>query len=279
MKIDYLPPSPALASCISIHCEMSGFGVRCTEAIPALLAQLHIRLAGSAVFRFADGRSVQAPPLALCGPTNGAFEVEFSPDYHFHSIGFLSVGWSLLARLPAIDLADQVLDASLLWPAAATRRVIDLMHEARDARQRSAVLDDFLIAMIRQDDRDVDRRALAVDHWLETDPSMSLDRLMGSLELSARQAGRVSQTMHGASSKLLAIKYRALRAASRITLEGAAGLEIAMADYADQSHLIRDFRRFVGVTPGQFLDKQHIARLTMAGRWHAGARRPLVMWS
>ena len=279
MNIDYLPPAPALASCISIHCEMSGFGQRRIETVPALLAQLHIRLAGDAIFRFPDGRRLAAPRVSLCGPTNGAFEIELSPDYHFHSIGFLSVGWSLMARLPAIDLADQVLDAALLFPASDMERLLDRLHSATTMAQRSTIVDDYVLASLHARTVHVDRRAHAIDHWLESDPGMSLDYLMGSLDLSARQAGRLTQTLHGASSKLLAIKYRALRAASRITVHGRAGLEAAMDDYADQSHFIRDFRRFVGSTPGQFLEQQHIARLTMAGRWNAGARRPLVMWS
>ncbi|UZW57987.1 hypothetical protein NUH86_22160 (plasmid) [Sphingobium sp. JS3065] len=53
-----------------------------------------------------------------------------------------------------------------------------------------------------------------------------------------------------------------------------------MESFADQSHLIRDFRRFVGWTPTAFArDRRNIAYATLEGRSRAGAVRPLSLLS
>ena len=76
------------------------------------------------------------------------------------------------------------------------------------------------------------------------------------------------------------MKYRALRTAALMCRSDSAGMTDALPDYADQSHMIRDFRRFVGWTPAAFLrEHQNIAAATLSGRRKAGAVRPLVLWS
>ena len=59
-----------------------------------------------------------------------------------------------------------------------------------------------------------------------------------------------------------------------------AAMAVASQAYADQSHMIRDFYRFVGWAPATFLrEHQNIAAATLLGRRMAGAVRPLVLWS
>ena len=54
-----------------------------------------------------------------------------------------------------------------------------------------------------------------------------------------------------------------------------AAMAVASQAYADQSHMIRDFYRFVGWTPATFLrEHQNIAAATLLGRRMAGRRSP-----
>ncbi len=280
MEIAYILPSPALAPYISVHCEMSGFGETRTETIPSLLGQVHIRLAGEAKCHFADGRSFPMPRVSIWGATNSAFRIEMSADYHFHCIGLLAVGWSQVITVPAHELADQVLDAELLWPAAEIDALVDRLCATRSMAERMPIIDTWALQAISLSRASFDRRAFGVDRWLESSGGLCLDALAKRLDISHRQVRRLTQSLHGASPKLLAMKYRALRAAADIAVHGAGRLDDAVTGYADQAHMIRDFRRFVGWTPQRYLDeRQHIARLTMAGRWQAGARRALALWS
>ena len=76
------------------------------------------------------------------------------------------------------------------------------------------------------------------------------------------------------------MKYRALRTAALMCRRDGAAMAVASQAYADQSHMIRDFYRFVGWTPATFLrEHQNIAAATLLGRRMAGAVRPLVLWS
>ena len=57
-------------------------------------------------------------------------------------------------------------------------------------------------------------------------------------------------------------------------------MAVASQAYADQSHMIRDFYRFVGWAPGDLLARTpEYRRGNLLGRRMAGAVRPLVLWS
>lgn len=88
---------------------------------------------------------------------------------------------------------------------------------------------------------------------------------------------RIALEYYGAPPKILAMKYRALRLAAEMCQGG--GLGETLQAYADQSHMIRDFRRFVGWTPAAFQRDHNLAAATLSGRRRAGAARPLVLWS
>lgn len=78
--------------------------------------------------------------------------------------------------------------------------------------------------------------------------------------LSPRQLRRRFQTLVGLSPKELA-RIRRLRAsAAAAVLEELSWCEVtADAGYADQAHLVREFRNLLGVTPGEF--EQHARRI------------------
>src|SRR5690606_710503 len=120
----------------------------------------------------------------------------------------------------------------------------------------------------------------AADHWLEHSGDLSVDILADAADVSRRHLQRRMLDIYGAPPKAIAIKYRALRAASQMATRPTAVLSELLSDYADQPHFTRDFRRFVGMTPGAFLKGGAvIAAGTLLGRYKAGARRPLALWS
>ena len=90
-------------------------------------------------------------------------------------------------------------------------------------------------------------------------------RLIAELGVSARQVERLTKRIYGAPPKLLARKYRSLRAASLIGTSQLHWSEAAGDAFFDQSHFIRDFKRFTGLTPSQFQnDPPPVTRLTLA---------------
>src|SRR3546814_13889744 len=69
--------------------------------------------------------------------------------------------------------------------------------------------------------------------------------------MSIRAVARMTRHYYGLSPRMLARKYRAVRTAAAIA-RGETRDAAALGDaFYDQSHLIRETKRFTGATPGQ----------------------------
>ena len=88
--------------------------------------------------------------------------------------------------------------------------------------------------------------------WLAASDSPDLDDLVGATGISRRQVERKCNALYGAPPKLLARKYRALRAAVALASGDASLDEVIDRGFYDQSHLIREVKHFTGLTPRQF---------------------------
>jgi AraC-like DNA-binding protein len=116
-----------------------------------------------------------------------------------------------------------------------------------------------------------------VDEWLQSSLSPEVDDLVAAARLSRRQVERLCKRLYGAPPKLLSRKYRALRAAV-VLAKGEAGIaELLEQGFYDQSHCIREIKRFTGITPNRIQgDLNELTRLTMKRTEFAGQVAPLV---
>ncbi|WP_257558047.1 AraC family transcriptional regulator [Sphingobium sp. CFD-2] len=245
-----------------------------------MLPNLHIRLAGASGYAFAGGPISPAPRVTLLGPTSAAYAMVLAPGTEIVTTGLLPQGWMALVGAAAAELSDRIIDAAAIWGDWKIDQLCDRLVSAVGDTARVAVLESFLLQETRNLSDITLARTAMIDQWLERSAGLSLDLLCAELGVSSRQAGRLTLELYGASPKTLAMKYRALRAAAIMTSHGEAGLERAMTPFADQSHLIRDFRRFVGWTPTAFArDRRNAAYATLEGRSRAGAVRPLALLS
>ena len=102
--------------------------------------------------------------------------------------------------------------------------------------------------------------------------------LISATGLSRRQIERKCNALYGAPPKLLARKYRALRAAVAM-VEGVESVSDAVdRGFYDQSHMIREVKHFTGLTPGQICAEPSVlARLTISQRFALGDKvGPLI---
>ena len=106
-----------------------------------------------------------------------------------------------------------------------------------------------------------------VDSWLCSSPDPHIDVLVAESGLSMRQVERLTKRYYGLPPKTLARKYRALRAASALARgENLDDSDIADSFY-DQSHLIREVKRFAGLTPQQIRKREsHLLTEISTGR-------------
>jgi AraC-like DNA-binding protein len=278
MRLEYFAPSPEYLLLLTMHAAIEDVGEPTVEVLPAMLPNLHIRLAGACTYVFADGRRVSAPAVSLIGPTNGAYRMELSPDLRMAAVGFLPTGWLSLVRCSGGELADALIDGEDLWGRRACESVCDqLQAEALDGGHVGIV--ERLLSRPCRAPRHLDYVA-AADRWLERSKRLSVDVLSAELDVGRRHLQRIMLECYGAPPKAVAVKYRALRAAASMAVSGRAAVADALTPFADQAHFNRDFRRFIGVTPGVFIrERTRVVAATMVGRSIAGATRPLVLWS
>lgn len=244
-------PSRALAPFVTVLFVCTGRGQPMCGPMPALDAQISIRLDGAATFEFQDGRVVLPPTPAVIGPLSASVRLNVGPRFRAVGASLTAAGWVALFGMPAEAIRDQVVPLSALWGDGPVGRLFDALQSAPDEGALAWLLDTVLTARLAGGGRRVDPRIGMIERWIGGSPTLSLDELSGRLDLSARQVSRLTLGAYGVTPKLLAMRHRAARAAARIALDPRAGGAYDFG-YADQSHMIRDFRRFLGTTPLQF---------------------------
>ncbi|MEM8826441.1 MAG: AraC family transcriptional regulator [Pseudomonadota bacterium] len=89
-----------------------------------------------------------------------------------------------------------------------------------------------------------------VQGWLTGRPSPRVDDLVSVCDVSARQVERLCRRQFGITPKRLARKSRVLKSALALSLDPSTSWQdVAAPAFCDQSHFIREFKSFTGMTP------------------------------
>lgn len=268
LNLIYVVPSEDLAPFVSSFYRFEANGAAFEDMERADRAQLRFRLSpGGGSYRFVDGVETACSDRHFLAPTAGAIRSRASRPLHLFGMGLTSAGWAALVGLDASQPHHRVLDADrLLGPAASA--LAAAMAVAEDTAAMAALAETSVREQLADGRGRAARRfGTQVDTWLSGDPSPDLDVLVAATGLSRRQVERRCKALYGAPPKLLARKYRALRAVATLSDGQEAWDRFVAEGFYDQSHMIRELRRFVGLTPGEIRShRSSLADLTMAGR-------------
>ncbi len=261
MALDYVVPSPALAPYVTLfylfRYDLPGFD----QIERADHAQLRFQMTPSpAFYQFADGKQVGAAQNHFVGPTSGAVRTCVDGPIRTFGLGLTPAGWEVLTGIDAHTALNRVFDAADRLGLAAAD-IAAAFATCTTAEEMAAIAEARLGAMIGVGHPATLRFVRAVDAWLCDADSPEIDDLVDATGLSRRQVERRCNALYGAPPKLLARKYRALRAAVAL----ADGAEPPDAFY-DQSHMIREIKQFTGLTPRKMRDPGMLAKLTIAQR-------------
>ena len=209
---------------------------------------------------FLYGQTVAPIDLHSAGPL-GMIVVCFHP-YALHS----------LFRFSASELTDDCLDICML-SAAQGRRLQERLWNAGSARERMQVLFDYLEQVVEKNKAVVDQGiAHATCSLLQSNGKMPLSALMRILHLSPRTFERRFEQYIGVSPKLFS-RISQFQAALKHLQSGRFDKlsDIAYTyGYADQSHFIRNFSRFTGLSPLRWQKLAGAAGYTSAGHLGSG---------
>lgn len=267
VQVRYFAPAPSLRGLISSYYWCATDRRLLCDRMRAELAQVRFITNGALAYCFADGRQIVCPTALLSGPTTTPVETAATGPFSVFGAGLMPAGWSALIGLDADTLADDAVDLRGVVGVAADE-AIDAIANATDDAARVAAADRFFLALLERPRRVPAWFLRLTDDWLTATPDPQVDTLVAASGMSSRQVERWSRRHYGASPKLLARKYRALQAAVRLgTGEARDWAEAAGDAFYDQSHFIREFKHFVGVTPSRFVaDAAPVSRVTIARR-------------
>ena len=267
-SLRYFSPAAPLRSWVSSYYIFEADAPVLSDTLRAELPQVRFMFQGSGTFSYAGAAPVVMPQAALCGPTTVAVNFVARGPLKIFGAGLLPAGWAALVGAGASEFADMLVNLEdVAGPVA--RRALNRMGEARTHREVVAAADAFFLLLSMQAKPPPLWFTRAADEWLASSINPDVHDLVKLTGMSSRQIERLALRVYGASPKLLSRKYRALQAAVRLGLDPDLGWEAAAAGvFYDQSHFIRDFKTFVGMTPSQFTDKDSpwLTRLTIAKR-------------
>jgi len=254
MELEYYLPRRDLQDYVRVYYYFSS-DIAAKQPICAELGNIRILLNGAGRIYLPNGEMKTISKGFLLGPTMGAYKIELEAHTRVFGIGVRPRGWDVLLGVSAAEITDNVIDFSA-FAGRIAGQYIEEIGNAPHISMMAAAADRYFATVLERRRGRLKAYPDAMEHWLLNPHDLNLDQLVGMMDVSRRQTDRVAKQVFGASPKLLQRKYRALRAADRIRAGNSNWADAAGASFYDQSHFIKEFRTFIGVTPSQFADNQ-----------------------
>jgi len=222
-----------------------------------------------------------SPALTITGPTSRATRFRMSAGRAW-GIGLLPLGWASFVPENAGDYADRYVDGRMDPAFAAFVPLADaLASSSGDFAEEQALIEQHMARLFAKQLRP-DPAIRALNDALVDPELASVADLTQRLGMNVRSLERLSNRAFGFSPKLLLRRQRFLRSLARFMLDPSLKwLSAIDYHYHDQSHFVRDFRRFMGMSPSAYakLEKPLLvaaarARMEAAGAAVQGLHQP-----
>ena len=259
----------------------------CSPREPWLEDYLHPEWANLRFLRATRAQSVigsgepqPCPAFAVTGPTSRAARFRLQSGRCW-GIGLLPAGWAALFAAQAGDYADRIADG-LADPAfAAFAPLARALAESDGDNAAELALIEAHVEALFANAAPPDPAIATLTEALLDPELVSVAQLAGLMGMNVRALERLSCRAFGFPPKLLLRRQRFLRSLARFMLDPSLGwLGSLDCQYHDQSHFVRDFRRFMGMSPSAYakIDKPILmaaarGRMAIAGEAVQGLHR------
>lgn len=279
IELDYAVPGSALADFVTVFYWFRADVPAFEDVERADHAQIRFRLTpGGARYRFADGHEQDVADAHIVGPTTGAFQVSTQGPVHAFGAGLTPAGWAALVGSDASGMINRAVDLADLFGRAVSDDAVRALQSADGLEGKARCGEDILARLMRgHRDKTLDF-VRQVDTWLFSSPSPDVEALVVTTGVSRRQVERRCRALYGAPPKVLARKYRALRAAVALLAEQVSIDQAVGMGFYDQPHMNREIKQFTGYTPRQMKDEPGLlSQLTVAQRYALGGKvHPII---
>ena len=253
VSIRFAVPAERLRPFLSTYWEMTVTGEGVVEDwVPPEWANIRMTLDDPWAFGVSPETAETLPTAIIHGATSRPTFVRGHAGRAF-GIGILPTGWSRFWHADASKWADSFkpLDTLMGGDAPALEAAL---KAAPDFEARARTADAFMSGLLAATKASpFDAQVQALFQILIDPASATVEQITSTLGLSQSRLVRLSKRGFGFPPKLLLRRQRVLRMLG--TLHARPYDEwpdFLDPQYVDQSHMIRDFRRFLGMAPSRY---------------------------
>jgi AraC-like DNA-binding protein len=255
-NIRYFAPHPRLRHLIrnyylfDVHTDASTV---LTDRLVTEFANLRVTVGGNWEATTKGDGTFIAPKISLAGPNSHPTLITGTGSFRMFGMGIQPLGWTALMDAPASELAEHVIAASDMIGAEKADKIAQLVETSTSDDQLVNSVEAGIMCMLQQRSARLSPIVRAVQDLLAVQPVNRVDDLGVRVETSPRQLERLTKEAFGFSPKTTLRRARIRR-----TIQAMKGYipvdweSQAEQDFADQSHLIHEFRRFTGLTPSAY---------------------------
>jgi len=203
-----------------------------------------------------DGTSSLQPRGILYGQIRSFIEVEPTGTVGLFSTRFNPAGLQPFIDVDVNNFTGRALTVAEIWGDDGIA-LEAAMIACADNEARKATVEAFLLKRpesVAYDNRDVE---YCVDALLQSEGTVSIDKLADELEIGQRQLERKFVAAVGLSPKFLARIIRFQNTLQLIEKKKFVSFTNVAYDggFYDQAHFIRDFKEFTGLNPKQYFSE------------------------
>jgi hypothetical protein len=201
------------------------------------------------------------PNAMVMGQRTKSFDILPLGNVDTFAICFYPIGFANFVKLPLENLVDKETPVSELFEQEEAYELEQQMIQAINNQQRIDIIETFLLKKLNEKNTISQIVKSTVDVFLETNGTVPINAILKNDISKRRQLERHFRKQIGISPKQLSKAIR-LQATLNLLLNKKSETltEIAYeSEYFDQNHFIKDFKDFVGLTPKEFLNNEHMA--------------------
>ncbi len=234
----------------------------------------NLRISGGGQWQAAIGAAplTDGPRMIASGPTSLCTHFTMGHGRCW-GIGLLPAGWARFIDAPADAHSDSFCDAFSTKDFAALTGLAACVDANRpDAAAEAARFDAYLCDLLGQRPQyPAEQRIQQAHAMLMNKDVATVGEMSEQLAMSPRSLERLSLRAFGFAPKLLLRRQRFMRSLAQFMLDPSlAWIRTLDCHYVDQAHFVRDFKRFMTMSPSAYAALDHPV-LRAAARARAAA--------
>lgn len=207
-----------------------------------------------------DGIFKPLPLQVGTGPTSHTIAFRVDGPTRIWGVGLLPLGWLRLVDAPANALADTTVECTAASPYAKFAGLrAATFRKKHDPLAEAGRIDKYLCKLLCKHPEHEDEPRIRTIHAALFDQEVTtVAELAARIGLSARSLERICLRTFGFPPKLLLRRQRFLRSLSQFLINPSLSwIETLDENYVDQAHFVRDFKKFMQMSPSAYAAQEH----------------------